>query len=135
MTKHRVRALQRHHGWRATGVVGRRVWHVLLSDGHRVGSPSIKPYLDGTAARTTRTASSNTVWDRLAQCESGGRWHINTGNGYYGGLQFSLSTWHAFGGSGMPNNHTRLQQIAVAKRVQAAQGWNAWPSCSAQLGL
>ena len=73
-------------------------------------------------------------WDALAQCESGGNWATNTGNGYYGGLQFSLQTWHAFGGSGMPHENSRGAQIAVAERVLASQGWGAWPSCSSQLG-
>lgn len=137
-TKKRVKRLQRHHGWRATGVVGSRVWHVLLSDGHRVNSPSIKPYLTGHKHHSgggTATASRNSVWDKLAQCESGGNWHINTGNGFYGGLQFTLSTWHAYGGSGMPNHHSRANQIHVAKRVQNSQGWGAWPACSAKIGL
>jgi len=80
-------------------------------------------------------ASGSTVWDQLAQCESGGNWAINTGNGYYGGLQFSLSTWQAYGGPGMPHEQSRETQIAIAEKVQAAQGWGAWPSCSAQLGL
>jgi resuscitation-promoting factor RpfB len=80
-------------------------------------------------------ASGSTVWDELAECESGGNWAINTGNGYYGGLQFSLSTWQAYGGSGMPNEASREEQIAVAERVQASQGWGAWPSCAAELGL
>jgi hypothetical protein len=75
------------------------------------------------------------VWDRLAQCESGGRWNIATGNGYYGGLQFTLSTWQAYGGVGMPHHASREQQIAVAERTQAGQGWGAWPACSAKLGL
>ncbi|WCO65191.1 transglycosylase family protein [Iamia majanohamensis] len=74
-------------------------------------------------------------WDALAQCESGGDWSINTGNGYYGGLQFSLSTWQGFGGSGMPHENSRSAQIAIAERVLASQGWGAWPSCSSQLGL
>jgi len=73
-------------------------------------------------------------WDALAQCESGGNWAANTGNGYYGGLQFSLQTWQAFGGSGMPNENSAGAQIAVAERVLASQGWGAWPSCSSQLG-
>jgi len=75
------------------------------------------------------------MWDKIAQCESGGNWSINTGNGFYGGLQFTLSTWHAYGGSGMPNHASRAQQIAVAKKVQAAQGWGAWPACTSKLGL
>jgi uncharacterized protein YabE (DUF348 family) len=78
---------------------------------------------------------SGSVWDRLAQCESGGNWHINTGNGYYGGLQFNLQTWRAYGGSGYPHQNSREAQIAVAERVQQAQGWGAWPSCSSKLGL
>ncbi|NLV54681.1 MAG: transglycosylase family protein [Acidimicrobiales bacterium] len=78
---------------------------------------------------------SGSVWDSLAQCESGGNWSINTGNGYYGGLQFSLSTWHAMGGAGLPHQNSREAQIAVAERVRASQGWGAWPSCSRRLGL
>ena len=76
------------------------------------------------------------VWDRLAQCESGGNWHINTGNGYYGGLQFSLGTWHAYGGTGLPSQHSRETQIAVATRLRnASGGYGAWPACAARLGL
>lgn len=75
------------------------------------------------------------TWDSLAQCESGGNWGINTGNGYAGGLQFSPSTWAAYGGTGSAANASREQQIAVAERVQAGQGWGAWPSCAAKLGL
>lgn len=81
------------------------------------------------------SAPSGGVWDSLAQCESGGNWGINTGNGYYGGLQFSLGTWQAYGGSGMPHQQSREAQIAIAQRVQAGQGWGAWPSCSSKLGL
>ncbi len=76
------------------------------------------------------------VWDRLAQCESGGNWHINTGNGYYGGLQFSLGTWHAYGGTGLPSQHSRETQIAIATKLRNAQGgYGAWPACAARLGL
>ena len=78
------------------------------------------------------------AWDRLARCESGGRWHINSGNGYYGGLQFSSSTWAGFGGrhfARQASGASRLQQIKVAERVKNAQGWAAWPSCSRQVGL
>jgi hypothetical protein len=78
---------------------------------------------------------SDADFDRLARCESGGRWNLNTGNGYYGGLQFSASTWHAQGGTGLPSDHTREEQIAIG-RVQWRQSrWHAWPSCSRQLGL
>lgn len=77
-------------------------------------------------------------WDALAQCESGGNWAINTGNGFQGGLQFSPSTWSGYGGgefAATANQATREQQIIVAERVLAGQGWGAWPSCSSQLGL
>src|SRR5699024_7508710 len=75
------------------------------------------------------------TWDKLAQCESGGNWSINTGNGYYGGLQFSASTWKAFGGSGMAHQASKAEQIRVASKVQKAQGWGAWPACTAKLGI
>lgn len=80
-------------------------------------------------------STSGSVWDRLAQCESGGNWAINTGNGFYGGLQFTLSSWRAVGGSGYPNNASRSEQIARAEMLKARQGWGAWPACSAKLGL
>ena len=77
-------------------------------------------------------SSGGTVWDAIAQCESGGNWAANTGNGYYGGLQFSLSTWQAYGGSGLPSENSREQQIAIAERVRAASGgYGAWPNCGA----
>lgn len=88
--------------------------------------------LSATAANATAPTST---WDALAQCESGGNWATNTGNGYTGGLQFSPTTWAAYGGTGSAADATREQQIAVAEQVQAAQGWGAWPSCAAQLGL
>jgi uncharacterized protein YabE (DUF348 family) len=81
-------------------------------------------------------ASGGTVWDALAQCESGGNWAINTGNGYYGGLQFSLGTWQAYGGSGLPSENSREEQIRIATKVRdASGGYGAWPHCSASLGL
>lgn len=81
------------------------------------------------------TYGGNSVWDRLAQCESGGNWAINTGNGYYGGLQFSLSTWRAVGGSGYPHQASRDEQITRGKILQARSGWGQWPACAAKLGL
>ncbi|MEY8197275.1 resuscitation-promoting factor Rpf1 domain-containing protein [Corynebacterium pseudotuberculosis] len=84
------------------------------------------------------SAAPDSDWDRLAGCESGGNWAINTGNGYYGGIQFSASTWKGFGGgqyAPTADKATREQQIAVAEKVLASQGWGAWPSCSAKLGL
>ncbi|WP_314195025.1 transglycosylase family protein [uncultured Arthrobacter sp.] len=92
--------------------------------------------LSATAANAaTPTATSGSTWDALAQCESGGNWSTNTGNGFSGGLQFTPQTWAAFGGTGSPQNASRAQQIAVAEKVQASQGWGAWPACSAKLGL
>lgn len=80
-------------------------------------------------------ADNGNTWDQLAECESGGDWGIDTGNGYRGGLQFSQSTWEAYGGSGNPADASREQQIAVAENVLDGQGWGAWPACSSQLGL
>ncbi len=88
------------------------------------------------APAATNFAGGSTVWDRLAQCESGGNWAANTGNGYYGGLQFNLSTWHAYGGPGYPNTASRATQIAIATKVRNARGgYGAWPACSRSLGL
>ncbi|HJD78508.1 MAG TPA: DUF3235 domain-containing protein [Corynebacterium pollutisoli] len=95
----------------------------------------------GTAAALLAPAAAaapDSDWDRLAQCESGGNWSINTGNGYHGGLQFSPSTWAAYGGTQYAPyayQATREQQIAVAEKTLAGQGWGAWPACSARLGL
>jgi hypothetical protein len=75
------------------------------------------------------------VWDRLAQCESSGNWSCNTGNGYYGGLQFSLSSWRWVGGSGYPHQASRAEQIRRAERLLALQGWRAWPACRLKPGL
>ena len=80
-------------------------------------------------------AGGGTVWDKIAACESGGNWAANTGNGYYGGLQFNPGTWSSYGGQGMPHENSREQQIAVAERVAAAEGgYGAWPHCGAQFG-
>ncbi|MDH2414690.1 resuscitation-promoting factor [Nocardioides sp. CER19] len=80
--------------------------------------------------------ADGSVWDRLAGCESGGNWQTNTGNGYYGGLQFNIGTWQANGGSGRPDQNSREEQIRVATRVRDnAGGYGAWPACAAKLGL
>ncbi|GAB4588373.1 transglycosylase family protein [Nocardia sp. IFM 10818] len=82
----------------------------------------------------TATASAATHdWDGVAQCESGGNWGINTGNGYYGGLQFSHSTWVANGGTGYAHNASKDEQIRVAENVLATQGVGAWPVCGQYL--
>jgi uncharacterized protein YabE (DUF348 family) len=83
-----------------------------------------------SASSGSSYSDGSSIWDRIAACESGGNWSINTGNGYYGGLQFSLSTWQAYGGSGRPDQNSREAQIAVAERVAAAEGgYGAWPVC------
>lgn len=92
----------------------------------------------GVAMAGNAAAAPDSEWDRLAQCESGGNWSINTGNGFQGGLQFSPSTWSSHGGTQYAptaNQASREQQIAVAEQVLASQGWGAWPSCSSSLGL
>lgn len=94
--------------------------------------------MTGIIAAPQASAAPDSDWDRLAQCEAGGNWGINTGNGYYGGLQFSAGTWQAYGGGEFAptaNLATREQQIIVGERTLAAQGWGAWPACSASLGL
>ena len=78
------------------------------------------------------------AWLRIAHCESTGRWHINTGNGYYGGLQISPSTWRAFGGlryARLPHRADKVKQMRVAERILRGQGWSAWPHCSRVAGM
>jgi hypothetical protein len=91
-------------------------------------------------ALTPVAANAATVrtWDRLARCESSGRWHINTGNGYYGGLQISRPTWRGYGGrrfARLPSRATKDEQIRVATRILHHQGWRAWPVCSRRIGV
>ncbi len=108
---------------------------VLASDVRVKAVPTIVKV--GTKEEPTANfAGGNTVWDSLAQCESGGNWAINTGNGYYGGLQFNLGTWRAYGGTGYPHQASRETQIAIATKVRnASGGYGAWPACAAKLGL
>jgi uncharacterized protein YabE (DUF348 family) len=93
----------------------------------------------GSAQRYTTTTTGTTVWDQLARCESGGNWAANSGNGYYGGLQFDKATWSANGGNQYapyPHQASREQQIEIAQRVRNARGnYHAWPTCSAQVGV
>jgi uncharacterized protein YabE (DUF348 family) len=115
----------------------------LTSRKKKSSSTTTKPVSQVILVGTKETSTSSSggggvsggVWDRLAQCESGGNWSINTGNGFYGGLQFSLGTWRAYGGNGMPNKASKASQIAIAQKVQADVGWGAWPGCSSRLGL
>jgi LysM repeat protein len=104
--------------------------HVRTSDTSE-SSPSASASKDTSPSG----GASSSVWERVAQCESSGNWHINTGNGFYGGLQFTLSSWQAVGGSGLPSNASKSEQIMRANKLLALQGWQAWPACSAQLSL
>ena len=109
---------------------GRTIAFRTVAAGVVIGTPMIG--LAGTAS-----AAPDSTWDAVAQCESGGNWSINTGNGYYGGVQFSQSTWEAEGGTAYASRAdlaTKSQQIAIAEKTLADQGWGAWPVCSVQAG-
>jgi nucleoid-associated protein YgaU len=102
-----------------------------------VGIAGAATVLGGIAVAGSAKADTS-VWDRVAACESGGNWHINTGNGYYGGLQFSASTWRGYGGGAYAPRAdlaSKSQQIAIAQRTLASQGPGAWPVCSVRAGL
>jgi len=99
----------------------------------QVAAPVVRRVAEPAPAQVAPAGGS--VWDQIAACESGGNWAINTGNGYYGGLQFTLSSWRAVGGSGLPSDASRAEQIARAETLQARQGWGAWPVCAARAGL
>ena len=107
-----------------TRALGRRTAQFVL-----VGALAAAPMAVGAAE-----ASADTNWDQLAQCESGGKWNTNTGNGFKGGLQFTDSTWKAFGGKGQAHRASKGEQIRVAERVKSEQGMNAWPTCSKKTG-
>ena len=94
----------------------------------------------GTAAPLPRApagapSADDPVWTRLAQCESGNNWQANTGNGYYGGLQFHPQTWRSVGGSGLPHQASRAEQIRRAQILQQRSGWGQWPACSRRIGV
>ena len=133
------------------GVAGERIatYRITIKNGKEVGREEIgskttkeaKPKVVrvGTKKPPQPVISDGEVWDRLAQCEAGGNWAINTGNGYYGGLQFNISTWNANGGgayASRPDLATREQQIAIATKVRDGRGgYGAWPACARKLGL
>ena len=98
-------------------------------------APATQSSYRAPARAAAPTVAGGSVWDQLAQCESGGNWAINTGNGFYGGLQFTISSWQAVGGSGLPSEASREEQIMRAQTLQSQQGWGAWPACTAKLGL
>ena len=124
------------------GKAGKAREHVLLSIAEGdvkkrlvLTSKTISKPEQRVVARGTKVAPSvpgDSVWDKIAQCESGGNWHINTGNGYYGGLQFSAATWHSVGGPGLPHEHSRETQIKYAKILQARSGWGQWGCAGAR---
>lgn len=97
--------------------------------------PDVYLHMTGDLAPAPTIAG---IWERLAECESRGRWAINTGNGYYGGLQEDMTFWRKYGGpayASRPDLASKTAQVAVAQRGQQTQGWRAWPACSRQLGL
>lgn len=98
-------------------------------------APAVQSTYRTPARASAPVVASGSVWDQLAQCESGGNWSINTGNGFYGGLQFTVSSWQAVGGSGLPSDASREEQIMRAEKLLAMQGWGAWPACTSKLGL
>ncbi|WP_432096973.1 FG-GAP-like repeat-containing protein [Streptomyces sp. bgisy100] len=113
---------------------------------HRRTKPVLTALLSAPLAALTLSlltapaaqAASVSTWDKVAQCESGGNWSINTGNRYYGGLQFAKSTWDAFGGkryASYPHNASKEQQIRIGEKVLATQGEGAWPDCGPRAGL
>ncbi|CAM4156958.1 transglycosylase family protein [Kibdelosporangium persicum] len=134
------------------GVPGEKIvtWRVKLVDGKETSKeklgekitkePVKKVVKVGTKKAAVPPVTGGDVWDRLAQCESGGNWAINTGNGYYGGLQFNASTWKAYGGHQYAANAhlaTREQQIAIATKLRDANNgsYRSWPHCASRLGL
>lgn len=111
---------------RKTSAASRHIARVAVA-GMAVGAPL-------AIAATPAQAESGTNWDAVAQCESSGNWSTNTGNGFSGGLQFTPSTWKAYGGQGSAQNASRDEQIKVAERVKDGQGMGAWPNCGKKGG-
>jgi hypothetical protein len=93
--------------------------------------PAVQPVASGSGYNDPNNPAA---WDRLAQCEAGGNWATNTGNGYYGGLQFSLGSWQGAGGVGRPDQASRETQIAIGQRLWNQGGWRHWPACTSKLG-
>lgn len=105
---------------------------------HSYSTAAVTPSPSPTPAPTSvpqTSNSSNEIWEKLAQCESKGNWSINTGNGYYGGLQFNLSAWNGVGGQGYPHEASKDEQILRGKMLQEKRGWGPWGGCSKKLGL
>lgn len=105
-----------------------------VSNSYAYSLATVTPSPSPSPAPTSAPASSD-IWDKLAQCESKGNWGINTGNGYYGGLQFSEGAWRSVGGVNMPHEASRDEQIMRGKMLQEKRGWGPWGGCSKKLGL
>ncbi len=100
---------------------------------YRREARQLRAYLQAARVARERRALVDR-WQGVANCESGGNWHTNTGNGYYGGLQFSMGTWQAYGGQGMPHEQAAWAQARIADRVRVDQGLGAWPHCGGHYG-
>ena len=111
---------------------------ILLSSMGSDGAPALVMEVTEEAAPDTPPQPAYGLWDRLAACESTGRWNVSTGNGYFGGLQMDMVFWRRHGGlayAPRPDLASRAAQIAVAQVGQSVQGWGAWPACARALGL
>jgi hypothetical protein len=118
--------------------MGRHSNHKNIFSAKRIAVAGMATFALGAVAAPAANAATDADWDALAQCESGGDWSINTGNGYSGGLQFDQQTWSGHGGdefAASADQASREEQIVVAERILDSQGWGAWPSCSSQVGL
>lgn len=105
------------------------------SSGDTAAAGSATTTVDAAAYVAALSPQRVQTWDSLAECESSGNWSDDTGNGFYGGLQFTLDSWQTVGGTGNPADASRDEQIMRAEMLQQEQGWAAWPDCAAQLGL
>jgi resuscitation-promoting factor RpfA len=119
----------------AANTVGVDPWVYARGEGLLEHASTSKKALPPPVLNSPAAPARGSLWDKLAGCESSGNWHASTGNGFLGGLQFTPGTWRAYGGVGSPAAATRAEQIVVAERVLAGQGWKAWPACSRALGL
>lgn len=117
------------HVWKEEDLSNSRITKRVIGTGAAVAVSA------GIGLAMSATPAHADVWDRVAACESGNNWSINTGNGFYGGLQFTQSTWRAYGGSGSPQNASKAEQKRVARNVLKGQGPGAWPVCSRKAGL
>jgi peptidoglycan hydrolase-like protein with peptidoglycan-binding domain len=147
ITEGATRAFQASKGLPVDGIVGPRTWAAAFDEtvsspvhSDPAPAPVQHTFVPSAPAHQAVASSSSSsvaggVWAALRQCESGGNYSTNTGNGYGGAYQFSQSTWSAIGMSGSPSSASPAQQDAAAQRLQAQSGWGQWPACSAKLGL